>query len=44
GLMLAHPKACYFSVGKIGEDQLADYARRRGLPVAVVRKFLSSNL
>lgn len=44
GLMLAHPKACYFSVGKIGEDQLADYARRRGLPMAVVRKFLSSNL
>lgn len=44
GLMLAHPKACYFSVSKIGEDQLADYARRRGLPVAVVRKFLSSNL
>ena len=44
GLMLAHPKAHYFSIGKIGEDQLRDYARRRGLPIEVVRKFLASNL
>lgn len=44
GFMIAHPKACYFSLGKIGEDQLADYARRRGLPLEVMRKFLSSNL
>ena len=44
GLMLAHPKACYFNLGKIGEDQLRDYARRRGLPIEVVRKFLASNL
>lgn len=44
GLMLAHPEARYFSVGKIGEDQLADYARRRGLPVEAVRKFLAANL
>ena len=44
GLMLAHPEARYFSIGKIGEDQLADYARRRGLPVEVVRKFLAANL
>ena len=44
GLMMAHPKARYFSVGKIGEDQLRDYARRRGLPVEVCRKFLAANL
>ena len=44
GLMLAHPKAHYFSIGKIGEDQLRDYARRRGLPVEVCRKFLAANL
>ena len=44
GLMMAHPQARYFMLGKIGEDQLADYARRRGLPVEVVRKFLTSNL
>ena len=44
GLMIAHPKARYFSVGKIGEDQLCDYARRRGLPIEVCRKFLAANL
>ena len=44
GLMFSHPQARYFNLGKIGEDQLQDYARRRGLPVEVVRKFLASNL
>ncbi len=44
GLILAHPKAHYFSIGKIGEDQLRDYARRRGLPIEVCRKFLAANL
>lgn len=44
GLMLAHPDARYFSVGKIGPDQLADYARRRHLPLSTVRKFLISHL
>lgn len=44
GLMFSHPKARYFNLGKIGEDQLLDYARRRGLPVEVCRKFLAANL
>ncbi len=44
GLMLAHPQARYFAIGKIGEDQLSDYARRRGLPVEVCRRFLAGNL
>ena len=44
GLMLAHPEARYFNLGKIGEDQLRDYARRRGLPIEVCRKFLAGNL
>ena len=44
GLMLAHPAARYFTVGKIGNDQLEDYARRRGLPVETMRKFLAANL
>ena len=44
GLMLAHPEARYFNLGKIGEDQLRDYARRRGLPVEVCRRFLAGNL
>ena len=44
GFMFAHPQAHYFSLGKIGEDQLQDYARRRGLPVETLRKFLAANL
>jgi 5-methyltetrahydrofolate--homocysteine methyltransferase len=30
GLMFAHPESRYFSVGPVGDDQLADYERRRG--------------
>ena len=44
GLMIAHPEARYFSIGKIGEDQLHDYAHRRGLPLELCRKFLAGNL
>lgn len=40
GLMFSHPKATYFNLGKVGEDQLVDYAHRRGLPVELVRKYL----
>lgn len=44
GMMIAHPEARYFDVGLIGEDQLCDYACRRGIPVEMARRFLSSNL
>ena len=44
GLMIAHPKARYFSIGDIGEDQLRDYALRRGLSMEKLRSFLASNL
>ena len=44
GLMIAHPKARYFDLGKIGEDQLRDYAARRGVPVELMRRFLSNSL
>lgn len=44
GLMFAHPASRYFSVGKIGTDQLTDYAKRRGVPVEVMRKYLAANL
>lgn len=40
GLMLAHPSARYFAIRKISDEQLTDYARRRGLPVAEMEKFL----
>lgn len=44
GFMFAHPKSHYFEVGKVGEDQLRDYAHRRGIPVEVMRRFLLSSL
>jgi cobalamin-dependent methionine synthase I len=44
GLMISHPAARYFSVGKIGNDQLNDYSRRRGVPVELMKKFLAANL
>ena len=43
-MMLAHPASRYFAVGKIGEDQLDDYARRRGMPIENMRKFLAGNI
>lgn len=44
GLMFAHPASRYFSVGKIDEQQLKDYATRRGLPLDVMRKYLGANI
>ena len=44
GLMFAHPASYYFSVGKIDEQQLENYASRRGLPMHEMRKFLGANL
>lgn len=44
GLIFAHPAAEYFAVGKIGEDQLKDYAERRKMSVTEIRKFLGGNL
>lgn len=42
GLMLSHPEACYFSVGTIDQEQLADYAQRRRIPINEMRKYLST--
>lgn len=44
GLMLSYAGASYFAVGKIGTDQLNDYALRRGIPVELMRKFLGGNM
>ena len=40
GLMFAHPAAHYFSIGKIDEEQLTDYATRRGVPAEEIKKYL----
>jgi len=44
GLMFAHPASRYFSVGKIDDHQLNDYASRRGMSVDEMKKYLSANL
>jgi 5-methyltetrahydrofolate--homocysteine methyltransferase len=44
GLYLAHPESRYFSIGKVGRDQVADYAARMGKSVAEVEKSLSTVL
>jgi 5-methyltetrahydrofolate--homocysteine methyltransferase len=44
GFYLSHPESTYFSVGRIGEDQLQDQARRRGAEVAQLQRLLSPNL
>ncbi len=44
GLIFQHPGAKYFTVGRIGRDQVEDYAVRRGLDVAEVERWLRPNL
>ncbi|MBT8177553.1 MAG: methionine synthase [Eudoraea sp.] len=44
GYYFAHAEARYFGLGKIKEDQLADYARRKGISKAEARKWLAPNL
>ncbi len=44
GFYLAHPQATYFNVGKIGDDQVRDWARRSAQDEALVRRSLASLL
>ncbi|MFO0870190.1 MAG: methionine synthase [Pirellulales bacterium] len=44
GLYFAHPQARYFSVDRIGKDQVEDYARRKGVSLAVVERWLAPHL
>jgi len=44
GYYISHPNAAYFGIGKIGRDQVADYAARKGEPVDVVERWLAANL
>lgn len=44
GLVFAHPRSSYFFVGKIGKDQVEDYARRKNMSVENVKRLLASNL
>jgi 5-methyltetrahydrofolate--homocysteine methyltransferase len=44
GLYFSHPQAKYFSVGRIGRDQLEDYATRKGISIEAAEKALAPNL
>ena len=44
GFYFSHPEARYFTVGRLDRDQVLDYARRKGLPLAEVERWLSPNL
>jgi 5-methyltetrahydrofolate--homocysteine methyltransferase len=44
GFYFSHPESTYFAVGKIGQDQVADYARRKGMSLAEAERWLASNL
>jgi 5-methyltetrahydrofolate--homocysteine methyltransferase len=44
GLYFAHPESRYFSLGKIGRDQVADYAGRKGMSASEVERWLGQNL
>jgi 5-methyltetrahydrofolate--homocysteine methyltransferase len=44
GLYLGHPDARYFTVGRVGRDQVEDYARRKGMTVSQVERWISPNL
>jgi 5-methyltetrahydrofolate--homocysteine methyltransferase len=44
GLYFAHPESRYFSLGKIGRDQVADYSDRKGMTMAEVERWLGPNL
>jgi 5-methyltetrahydrofolate--homocysteine methyltransferase len=44
GIYLHHPEARYFSVGRVGRDQLADYAARKGVPLEEAERWLRQNI
>ena len=44
GFYIAHPQAVYFNVGKVGEDQLQDWAQRTRQDAELVRRSLASLL
>ena len=44
GLYFAHPESRYFNVGKIEQDQVIDYHRRKGMTIPEVERWLGPNL
>ena len=44
GFYFGHQDAKYFHVGNIGQDQVVDYANRKGMPLPIAEKWLTPNL
>ena len=44
GYYFSHPASQYFVVGRLGKDQVADYAKRKGVDLAQAERWLASNL
>jgi 5-methyltetrahydrofolate--homocysteine methyltransferase len=44
GLLFAHPQARYFALDRITREQALDYARRKGMPLAEIERWLGQNL
>jgi 5-methyltetrahydrofolate--homocysteine methyltransferase len=44
GQYFVHPESKYFSLEKVGKDQIEDYARRKGVSVEVIEQFIPANL
>jgi 5-methyltetrahydrofolate--homocysteine methyltransferase len=44
GIYLGHPESKYFAIGRVGRDQVEDYAARKGLPIGEVESWLRPNL
>ena len=44
GWYFSHPQSVYFGVGKILQDQVADYAQRKGMSLEMVTKWLAPNI
>ncbi|WDM69047.1 MULTISPECIES: methionine synthase [Xanthomonas] len=44
GYYFSHPRSQYFVVGRLGKEQVADYAKRKGITLALAERWLASNL
>jgi 5-methyltetrahydrofolate--homocysteine methyltransferase len=44
GWYFSHPKSFYFGLGKVGRDQVQDYADRKGADLPEMERWLSANL
>jgi 5-methyltetrahydrofolate--homocysteine methyltransferase len=44
GWYFSHPESYYFGLGKIGRDQVLDYASRKGIDITQMERWLSPNL